>query len=61
MMEKYYTIREVAEILQVTERTIFRYIHPDAPVKLKAVKIGKSWRIAESDLKEFLDTRSNSK
>lgn len=61
MMEKYYTIREVAELLQVTERTIFRYIHPDATEKLKAVKIGRSWRIAESDIKDFLVARSNSK
>ena len=60
MIEKHYTIKEVAEILQVSERTVFRYIHPDAAEKLKASKIGRAWRIAESDLKEFIRARSNS-
>ena len=47
---KLYSLKEVAEILRVSERSVFRYIHSG---KLRASKIGY-WRIAESDLKEFL-------
>lgn len=51
MTIKVYTILEVAEILQVGRRAVYSYIKDG---KLKAVKIGKEWRINEPDLKEFL-------
>lgn len=48
---KVYTIDEVATLLQVTRRTIYTYIKDG---KLKAVKIGKYWRITEKALEAFL-------
>lgn len=45
------TTNQVAEILQVTKRTIFRYIKNG---KLKAVKIGQ-WRIKKEDLDKFIN------
>lgn len=47
-----YTVKEVRDILKVTQRTLYNYIKNG---DLKAVKVGKYWRIRESDLKEFLD------
>lgn len=51
MTIKVYTILEVAEILQVGRRAVYNYVKDG---KLKAIKIGKEWRINEPDLKEFL-------
>lgn len=48
---KVYTIDEVATLLHVTRRTIYTYIKDG---KLKAVKIGKYWRITEKALEAFL-------
>lgn len=53
-MEKdltFYTIQETADILKVTYRTIQNYIYSG---KLKAVKLGKSYRISEASLREFM-------
>ena len=50
-----YTTEEVAEILQVTKRTVYNYIKTGA---LKAVKIGKYWRISAENLEEFISTGS---
>jgi len=49
--ETYLTLKEVADILRVSERSILRYIESD---RLKASKIG-GWRISESDLKKFIE------
>ncbi len=56
-MDKLLTIREVAEILRVSERSVNRYIESG---KLKASKIGQ-WRIKQSDLDEFLKENLNIK
>lgn len=48
-----YTLDEVAEILQLTKRTLYNYIKAD---KLKAVKVGKYWRISSENLQEFINT-----
>ena len=47
---KYLKVKEVAEELRVSKRTIFRYIESG---KLKAVKVGQ-WRIKRSDLNKLL-------
>jgi excisionase family DNA binding protein len=39
---KLLTLRQVADVLQVTERSAYRYIKDG---KLKENKVGKSWRI----------------
>ena len=51
-----YTTEEVAEILQVTKRTVYNYIKAGT---LKAVKIGKYWRISAENLEEFISTGSS--
>ena len=56
-MDKLLTIKEVAEILRVSERSVNRYIESG---KLKASKIGQ-WRIKQSELDKLLDEHSNTK
>lgn len=48
-----YSAEQVAEMLQVTRRTLYTYLSEG---KLKGVKIGKYWRITDDALKEFLQT-----
>lgn len=55
---KVYTIDEVVQLLHVTRRTIYTYIKEG---KLKAVKIGKYWRVTQKNLEEFLSTGTGSK
>lgn len=58
-MEKLYSIKEVAEILQVTERSVFRYMEKGRKNQLKAAKIGGVWRISEKDIHEFINNSVN--
>lgn len=48
---KVYTIDEIVELLHVTRRTVYNYIKEG---KLRAVKIGKYWRVTQKALEEFL-------
>ncbi|MDN5303588.1 MAG: Helix-turn-helix domain [Fusobacteriaceae bacterium] len=49
---KFFTVNEIANILSVSNKTVYRYIELR---DLKAVKIFKNIRILESDFKEFLE------
>lgn len=51
-MFKVYTLEEIAELLNVTRRTMYNYIKSG---RLKAVKIGSIWRVSEDNLKKFID------
>lgn len=52
MAENLYTIKEVAKILKVSERQVWRYIEAK---KLKSVKLSpKTIRVAETDLQGFI-------
>lgn len=51
-MEKLYSISEVVELLQVTQRTVYNYIKTN---QIKGTKIGAQWRIKESELQRFVD------
>ncbi|MFA6692938.1 MAG: helix-turn-helix domain-containing protein [Acholeplasmataceae bacterium] len=53
---KLYTIEEVSEILKVTPRTIYNFIKFN---HLKAVKIGKYWRVTEKALQDFISEGTN--
>ena len=55
--EKLLTLQKVAERLQVSERSVFRYIHSG---RLKASKVG-CWRISQQNLEDFLKENSNDK
>jgi len=50
-MEEYYTPQEIANKLKIDIRTVYRWIKEGS---LKAVKIGRFWRISESELKRLL-------
>ncbi len=54
-MEKptFYKVEEVADMLQVTKMTIYRYIKAK---KIKAYKIGKEIRIDGSDFQDFMES-----
>lgn len=54
-MGKFYTIDDVSEILSVTRQTVSKYIKEE---KINAVKLGKSYRIYESDFVEFINDHS---
>ena len=50
--QKFYTIKEVSEIVGISEAEIINLI---IKRKLKAVRIDKAIRIKETDLNNFLD------
>ena len=50
-MERLYTPEEVAELLQVSEKTIRTWLKTR---KLRGVLAGRFWRIRESNLEAFL-------
>lgn len=52
--DRYQTVQELAERLEVAEATVRRWIKSG---ELRAIDIGKGWRIAESDLERFLEAR----
>jgi len=49
--ERFYTVQQVATLLQVSESTIKRLIRSR---QLPVVRVGKSVRIAQSDLEKYL-------
>ena len=55
--EKFYTSKEIAEILKLSNYTIGEYIRSG---KLKAIKFGRVWRISENQLKQFLESKQTS-
>ena len=46
-----YKLREVEQILGVTQRTLYRYIESG---KLKAIKVGGQWRVERDELNYFI-------
>ena len=48
---KFYTVREIAELLQVTAQTVRAYIKQG---RLEATRIGRPLLITENNLKDFL-------
>ncbi len=53
--EKYYTVTQVAELLQIHWQSVLNYIKRG---ELEAVKIGRGYRIASSALQAFTDKNS---
>ena len=52
MEDTYYSVEQIAAMLHMHPKTIQRYIREG---KLRATKIGKSWRIAGHDLSRFTE------
>ena len=50
MIKEYYTVQQVAAIVGLHEKTVQRYIREG---RIKALKIGKSWRVTKKDLDDF--------
>ena len=55
MENKYLTVEEVAKILRVNKRTVYRLAEKG---KIPAIKFGKSWRINFEKLEIFLEKKS---
>ncbi len=55
-MDKYLTVETVAQILGISKRMVWQYIRDG---KLKALKIGKGYRIREVDLTQFIENNGN--
>lgn len=51
---RYQTVQELAERLEVAESTVRQWIKFG---KLRAIDIGKGWRISDTDLERFLIAR----
>lgn len=49
---KVYTLKEVAEVLKVTERTLLTYLKEG---KLKGTKIGGKWIISQENMQNFIN------
>ena len=54
-MDKYYTVDEIALILDLDGNTVRRYFREKRFPK--AFKIGSSWRLSEADLKKWIDAK----
>jgi excisionase family DNA binding protein len=52
--DRYQTVQEVADRLEVAEATVRQWIKAGA---LRAIDIGKGWRISNTDLSWFLTAR----
>ena len=55
LSEPFMTTHEVAELLKVREPTVRSWIHDEA---LRAVKLGREFRVAVKDLEAFLNERA---
>jgi excisionase family DNA binding protein len=55
---RFYTVQEVADILQVHWQSVLTYIKSG---KLQAVKLGKGYRISETALQRFIAAHSTRK
>jgi excisionase family DNA binding protein len=55
---KFYTVHEVAEILQIHWQSVLNYIKSG---KLKAIKLGKGYRISATALEKFISDNSTRK
>jgi excisionase family DNA binding protein len=53
-LERFYSVEEIAERLQVSDQTVRRWVKGG---KLAAFKPGKELRIRPHDLEEFLEAR----
>ncbi len=53
--EKFYTVQEVADLLQIHWQSVLNYIKNG---KLKALKLGKGYRISQESLDEFISNHT---
>ncbi len=53
MQETFYTVEQIASLLKIHQKTVQRYIREG---RLRAVKVGKSWRVSGHDLSVFTES-----
>ena len=53
-----YTLDEVADILQITRRTIYTWIKEG---RIKAFKVGRYWRVRREELDRILEGSAGGK
>lgn len=52
VLDRLYTTEQVAKLLQIHPLTVLKYINSG---KLRAVKLGRVYRVAEASLQKFLE------
>ena len=50
---KFLTVAEVAEIMRVSKMTVYRLVHSG---ELPAVRVGRSFRVNETAVNEYLES-----
>ena len=50
---KFLTVAEVAEIMRVSKMTVYRLVHSG---ELPAVRVGRSFRVNENAVNEYLES-----
>ncbi|KQT94805.1 excisionase [Marmoricola sp. Leaf446] len=50
---KFLTVAEVAALMRVSKMTVYRLVHNG---ELPAVRVGRSFRVSEDDVDEYLKT-----
>jgi len=53
---KYFYVSEVAAMLRVSSQVIYQLIHER---KLKAIKVGKAWKITEEAIADYIRSLEN--
>lgn len=53
---KYFYVSEVAAMLRVSSQVIYQLIHQH---KLKAIKVGHSWKISEEAIADYIRSLEN--
>ncbi len=56
MENKFYTVDQVSEMVNIHSKTVRKYIREG---KLRATKMGKQWRITGHDLSLFMENKTN--
>jgi excisionase family DNA binding protein len=56
MDNKFFTIKEVAEMFRVEKETVYRLVYEG---KIEAVKFGGSWRIPTESINKLMNENKN--
>ena len=56
LSRKFLTVKDVADLLQVGEVTVRHWIKDG---ELRAIDVGREWRIAPRDLEQFIERRAS--
>lgn len=51
-MKRFYTVNEISELFNVTPTTVYSWIKTE---KVKAIKMGKSWKISEEEYQRMIN------